>query len=56
MKVLINQKGECATPRMVRCMKCSYLEECDGKWKCSDGDGRDIETIPDEECCLNQEY
>ena len=55
MSVPVNEKGECATPKMVRCMNCSYLTECDGSWRCSDGD-KNIETIPDEECSLNQEY
>jgi rRNA maturation endonuclease Nob1 len=53
--VLMNEKGECASSNMVRCMKCSYLIEDDGKWRCSEC-GRDIEKISDEDCSLNQQY
>lgn len=54
--MLMNEKGECASSKMVRCMKCSYLVEENGRWKCSECGKTDIEAISDEECSLNQEY
>ena len=45
------------TPRRKRCRDCCYLAEGeDGTWLCTDfdyGDGKDIETIEDEDCSLN---
>ena len=49
------------TPRQLRCKDCSYLVEgANGEWLCSDceyeGEEKNIEDIPDEECSAEQEW
>jgi hypothetical protein len=59
--VLMNEKGECASPRMVRCMKCSFVRKGVDGWVCTAGAeyGKklpDVETIADEDCPCEQSW
>ena len=45
------------TPNMVRCNKCDFCDKEDprGTWICTET-GEDLDTIPSEDCPMNNDY
>lgn len=59
--VMVNGRGDCYTPNMVRCQKCSFVRKGADGWVCTanaEWDRRlpSVETVSDEDCPCEQEW